>query len=800
MKNAFLIFFLLTGFLKAQTNIEGRVLDSLYQPVPYSPVALLKLKDSIIFKGTVTNDSGYYKFTTIPSGEYLIKVLALGFKNKYSLPVIIDNQASILIEDLLLDGNGQNLDEVSVVTIRKPIEFKNGNVIVNIDGSPLAIGNTAFDLLVRLPGVTVINDEVSIQGNPGVRFYMDNRLLQVSGSQLMNLLKSMNASTIDKIEIMKNPPARYDASGNAGIINIITKKVKLVGFSGGANASFSQGFYGNPTFGGELKYKAKNFSLFSDLLLVDETYRKENSFKRIIEFNNNTSILNQNFVEQNNNKIYMANLGSDIYLSKRDILGCKFSISGGEGGYFRDGVIDVKNSDLGYDYSLYNFVKKNPWTYSNTNINYEHTFDTVGTKITLSCDYTNNSDLWDSKYINLFFYNNNSISIPSIIFNTNNKLILNVATAKVDFEKQLTQSIKLELGAKYTWQDMNSDFSFFQSNSVGIFVIDSALTNSFNYKEKVPALYTNIQKSFKKINLQIGMRGEHTIVNASGATTAYKFQKEYFNIFPVLSMDYNINNNNMLQLSYNRRIQRPDYNSFNPYRTFRNYMVYSVGNPDLMPTYLNSMNFGYMYKNFIGNSISLSRFDNVFYEYSFQNDSTKEYLTTTRNLKAKNGLSYSLFIQKSLLKFWSFSANASFNYFNFQGKIDSKDYNTTSYGYYVSCNNQFLIKEKGKIEINFFYIGPWLEGITYLNPRWSFDLAYKYSFLKDKLRLGISFGDIFFTNIVGSKIEFENQNTRTTSKNDTRRFRISLNWKFGKIRTSQRQISSNEDESNRVKK
>lgn len=207
----------------AQCTFSAKVTDTLNAPVPFIAVALLK-EDSSIYKGEITNENGEFCFSKLAKGNYFIKISAAGYRDQYSRKISYDSLTPVKLDNIVLKQSGVTLGEIAINVIKNPIEFKGGNITVNIDGSPLAVGNNVFDLIARLPGVMVEGDNISIQGKSGVRVYINDRVQQLSGAQLSNFLRSMSSTVVEKIEIITNPPARYDAAGNAGIINIKTKK------------------------------------------------------------------------------------------------------------------------------------------------------------------------------------------------------------------------------------------------------------------------------------------------------------------------------------------------------------------------------------------------------------------------------------------------------------------------------------------------------------------------------------------------------------------------------------------------
>ncbi|HTL81937.1 MAG TPA: TonB-dependent receptor, partial [Bacteroidia bacterium] len=201
--------------------MSGRIVDSLQSPVPYAIVALLHSGDSAVVQGKITDGDGRYTFSDVQSGRYVLKVSATGYSDNYSAELNKDSMQDLTVPDLT-PGKTLQLSAVTISTITPTVQFTNGNITVNVENSPIARGNSVYDLLSKLPGVGIENNSITIQGKAGVILMIDGRVQQVSDEQLMTVLKGMSAATIQKIEILKNPPLKYDAAGTSGMINIVT--------------------------------------------------------------------------------------------------------------------------------------------------------------------------------------------------------------------------------------------------------------------------------------------------------------------------------------------------------------------------------------------------------------------------------------------------------------------------------------------------------------------------------------------------------------------------------------------------
>ncbi|MGZ4091245.1 MAG: TonB-dependent receptor domain-containing protein, partial [Bacteroidia bacterium] len=728
MKFKIIIFLmLLSSMLVKSQSVGGTVNDSLSSPVPYIPIALLSAKDSSIIKGTNTNEKGSFIFEGIKPGKYIIKVAAAGHIEKTSAIYSVDSLSNITIDPLVLHSSAFNLGEVSVTVAKKLVEFKNGNITVNIQDSPLAIGNSLYDLLSRLPTVSFIDDVISIQGKQGVRILIDDRLQQMSGQQLVTLLKSIQASNIDKIEILKNPPVRYDAAGT-GFISVKTKKLKITGFSGSTNISYQQGFYANKDGGLSLNYKGRSFAIFSNLNFGNDEYRYTSIFNKAITYNGTTTNFNQLTSEKNSNLYTSYSVGSDFYINRRNTLGLRIDGSNGSAIPDRKGANNLSDGSLGYNQLQFGSVRPNAWNYVNYNFNAEHLFDTVGTILKFSADYSPNLDLNRGDFQNYFLDSAGNNKLQPRIFKSDNNLKFIIYSSKLDFEKQLTKTLKLEAGAKGNNQEMMTNFNFNNKDPLtGEYSIDTTFTNGFTYKEQIYAGYVNILKQYKKLSWQGGVRGENTSIRAGSNTNNVKYTRDYFNLFPMASINYNPSETHSFQLSYNRRINRPNYTSFNPYKYFVNLFVSFQGNPYLMPEYHNMIEFTYGYKSSIYNTVSFSKVNNIFYGYPVQNDSTKETQNKTANLSDCFNYSYSLFIQKEFTKWWRLTLDGVVSYLTFSGKIDSRDYSGVSFQYYSSFNNQFTLPKSVRIELSGQYFAPGNVVIFNNKNRWGINLAIRKS-------------------------------------------------------------------------
>jgi iron complex outermembrane receptor protein len=784
----------------AQCDVGGKVVDSLKAPVPFITVALLNAKDSTINKGIITGEKGDYCFENLKKGEYLIKVAGVGYGDKYSEKFIYDSAKTVELPTLTLGKGAVNLNEVAITAIKDPIEFKGGNMTVNVEDSPLAVGNSAYDLLARLPGVMVEGDNISIQGKSGVKVYINDRPQQISGQQLINFLRGMNSSMIEKIEIIVNPPAKYDAAGSAGIINIKTKKIKITGASGGLNYTFSQGFYNNNFGGFSLNYKGRKVTVFSNVSGYEGCLRHESNSLNNVTYNGVTTTLDQRSYEIDVGKFLTVDLGADWYINRKNTIGVKAQIVPGYANRTYNGNTYISDNSLGYDRILYNRPIENYWYLANYNLNGEHLFDTSGTsKIKFSADYYGPYyDNYKAYYQNRFIGVNGVDTLPSKSFRTNNDVGLNIFAGRVDFEKQFKNELSLEAGLKHSDQKAYSNYTFEnQNNLTGDFIVDSIYTNQFKYHEQISSGYISMDKHYKKFNLRAGLRGENTYIQTQSITANIGYTRQYFNLFPTLSIDHNPDKDNNLSFSYNRRINRPDYNSFNPFRQFNNILSSGEGNPYLMPVYDNNFNFTYVWKRKISNSMSYSNSEHPIQNYTTQNDSTKEIIAHLINMKSLNIIRDNLFVRQEIKKWWTLTFLLGAYYIDYNGIVNGQNYSVAGVPWYTRLTNIFIIKKNTKIEVSAFYWSPWYGNTTIFQHREGLSFAIKQSFLDNNLNVSIGLTDAFFTEQFRQKADFQNQHWTLYEAHDSRRLNLSVSYNFGKIKAQQRDTKENDEERRR---
>ena len=793
-------------------NIRGGVADAGGKPMEAVSITLLNKTDSSATRVTATDKSGQFRFDKIPAGKYVIAITHIGYANWYSQPLEVTvTKPSIQLNTIVLQSAGSSLGEVTVVGKRPLIENKIDKTVVNVDASTTNGGLTALEVLEKSPGVMVDNDgNVSLKGKPGVIILIDGKPTYLSAQDLSNYLKNMPANQLDQVEIMSQPPAKYDASGNSGVINLVTKKNKNNGFNASLTATaivaryfkspnslnfnWRQGkvnIYGNYGYSyweGFNDIHANN-SLREGAGIAFDRYTIQHTFGRY-------SDRGQNF-----------RAGIDYFANKTTTLG--FAVNG---------TIDKQRFTSGsttdfYD-SLHNFTQyniaqslnKTPQTHLGFNGNLTHKLDSKGSELSVDADYIFYSTP-GTVYSNNFLYNaDNSPSDDPYLLNGLLPSKIDIYSIKSDYRKVMKGNITFEAGVKssYVQTDNNAIYTLFD-NTMKVWEPDTSISNHFIYKENINAAYINWQQQIKKFSMQIGLRAEQTNTNGDQTVKNVAFGKHYVQFFPTSYFSYKPNDNNTFGISYGRRIERPSYQSLNPFRFQLDRYTYEQGNPDLQPQFSNNVEVSYNYKgqwNISANyTMTTDIISDAVITFKAAGDSNYTTYQTSQNIASQRNIGLAINYSKQLTKSWMM--NVFFNLFNnrYRGVIDSTNIDVSNTSFNASFNSQYSFKKGWAGEISgFYYAKDYVSGVRLAEGRGMFSLGASKQILEGKASIKLNLRDPFYLMSFTSHTDLNKGLTNTHSIWDNRRIILTVVYRFGRTAGNQvhRRNSGASDEQDRV--
>ncbi len=765
-------------------------------------VVLQKAVDSAFVKIQLTNKNGVFGFSNIPAGKYFIAIVNLGYE-KFSSPVFELNK-NYELPAIQLKNETKSLGNVTVSSKKPFLEMKADKMVVNVDVSPSNAGNTALEVLEKSPNVTVDRDgNISLKGKQGVTVLLDGRPTYLSGADLANLLRSMNASQLDQIEIMTNPPAKFDASGNSGVINIKTKKNKTKGFNGNVNASYGQGVYPKANGGVNFNYRNNQLNIFGS---INKSYREE---YQQFEVSRNilnpttkdiTAIFSQKAFMPNSRNATNTKLGIDYDFNKKT--SASFNISTLDLNMEFDNNITNTIANANGNIQTVNIgrTRMSPkvTNYSN-NLNLKHKFDTVGTELNFDADYISYNDKHRQQFYNSFYNSTgNLLAKPDTLMGylPNG---FNIYSAKLDFTKPLKNNSKFEMGVKYSFVESDNNIQF-DSIINGNKVVDVSRTNHFIYKEEIFAAYANYNTQIsKKISLQTGLRYEQTIGKGNSITNQTAFTNQYQQLFPTVYLSYEASDKHKWNMNYGKRINRPQYRDMNPFVFIIDRYTFQKGNPQLLPQFSHNIELSHVYKNMITTTLNFSTTNGVISDVVEVNDATNEVSIIKRNIAKRDQIGLAVNVYLPLNKTVTLITNANVFHNRFTGKVNNTEADLSMVGANFYSALQLKLGKGWDAEVNGFFNTKNLDGITVNGTMGAISFAASKSVLKNKGKLSLNVRDPFLLQYYRGVTKFDNVDGSLRNQWDNRQVILSFNYRFGKtFKTKNRSTGSASEEQRRI--
>ncbi len=772
----------------SQNSIKGVVTDSIRNPIPFCSMVLLSAADSSQIKGNISDSAGTFVFEKVKPGNYFIKFNSVGYKPTSGSVFSVDSVSQISLAPQILGAEGVNLKEISVAIYKPTIEFKKGIVIMNIENDILARGNTVFDLLKRLPGVIIdAQNNITINGAGGVRFLIDERMQQMPTAQIMDMLAGMSADAVSKIELIKNPPARYDAAGTGGLINIVTKRAKVNGYNGSValGASMGKRFRIGPS--GSFNYKSKKLSFFSNFSYGHWDGIEVNTLDRNIIVNGNTESINSYGTNESFQSVFSGSGGIEYDITKTTLIG--LYINGGTNNdlYVNNANTKISNSAF-FNYNKANNTIRDKYNTSSPSINVSllQKIDTIGGEIKLRIGYDNYTEN-EVKNITNHFYDVNDIEIaPKGLYDNNTRRTFDVYMGKLDLNKTFKNKLSLESGLSANIEDDYSHSKLqFSNQSTGFFVGDTTFYQIGTLKQNLLAAYSTISRSWDKFGFSIGLRAENTDVSIDYTSNNYLYKRNYLSLFPSGSLDFTLNKKNSITTAYSYRIRRPHASMLNPIRQFNEQLNYSVGNPEIIPQFSHDFTVDYSYNKFINLSIGYDHAKDFTFWYSYTPDSSRVKIDTISNLPSFTNGYVSLSAQNRI-KWYSFQTYVVVTRQTFQGKLINQDVTSETYQFYFNLNQEFYLPKNFKLQMWASYGSPFRHGPQVYLERSAVHLSINKSFLNQKLNFTLAFNDILYKDYFSYTTTYSDQNFYQKDLSDSRRVRLTVSYRFGKMQIQQR--------------
>ncbi len=799
-KNLFYHFILLFSLVSysQEYRLNGYVKDGANTPIAYANVLITSIGDSETANGTSTDEKGYFILENLKAGNYILKVSFLGFK-AYSKRIELDR--NINVETIIIKENMETLDDVTVIAKRPTIERMVDRLVFNVENSTLSNSNI-LDVLKHTPGVLVHDGAITIkQSTPTV--YINDRRVHLSINEVQQLLEATSASNVKSIEVITNPPAKYEAEGGA-VLNIVTSKNIIAGYHGSLFGNYKQGSeFPKYSFGTSHFFKTKKINTYINYSLSprkdfrhnsesinfidnngENTSSWETDFKRTRETSNQN--INGN-IDYDIDKCNSLSFSTNMMISPRD--NTKTSINS---------LTEVFSFNRALDSTFNTLNRKVDETFNLAfTLDYTHKLKKVGEQLSVSTHYTN-YDFSSFQNVDTDYRFPDNTLIRSNRFQTFSSQIIKLYTGQIDYKLPISNTQEFETGTKIS--NINSESVLNQFRFVNdIKEADLQNSDTFLYDETNYAAYVSYSKEWDRWSLKSGLRAEYTYTKGNSLSTNKIDKNYYFKIFPSFYLLNRLNTKDEVYFNYSRRVYRPRYSQLNPFKYFLSDNAFITGDPNLIPQIDDVFTLGYTFKKDYTFELYYRYENDPTIQITFQdnNENILKYINTNIDRSISYGLDFSTY--KTITNDWNLYVLSSLYYYEeqfFALESNNELLINDRWSTYSQIINYFtFLKDKSLItNVSFLYESSFISGPTNISSSSGLDINLRKSFWNNKASLSLGITDIFNSKNVSTNTKYLNQDVFVLSRKENRLFTFGFNYKFGNFRlnTNKKEIKSNE--------
>jgi hypothetical protein len=768
-------------------TLTGTVADSAsHQALAFATVVLRPAADAKNPLSTVTTDKGTFSFANLAAGAYTLEVRYLGYRAGRPVAVTVGAGPTAAVA-LALAPEHHALAEVKVTAAKPFIEQQADKLVLNVAASPIAAGGTAADLLGRAPGVLEQGSGYQLRGKT-VTVMLDGKLTNLSGDELKNMLAALPANSLDKVELIANPSAKYDASA-AAIVNLVTTKSLKLGTNGTATLGVGAGRYGRYNAGLNLNHRTEKLNVYGGLDRLDnQTYSTTSAVRALsTEGQLAESSLETRRLQTNNVK-----LGFDYDLSKTTSVGVLVK------GMLTDRTRDANSEaqlSASQQATLVRIEGASQVLSPAVNAYYKTTLGKDKT-LRVSADYfayaRNSHNDYATSTLNT--------SAPADLLRDNSPARNAVKSAMADYTQPF-QKGTLEAGLKAISTTTDNDIRWEQAPAGQPWTTDFGKTNHFVYRENVQAAYATFSRDIKKVGLQVGLRAEHTSTTGTSLTMSQTTERQYTNLFPSVSAQYSYSEKTQFGFSYRRKIERAQFGIVNPFLTYLSPYRYAQGNPAIRPSLSHNFEVSYSYGSLLSGAVSYSRFSDVITGSFEKNDATQVVTNSFANYPSADQLSASLTLMKPLLgDKWQTNTTLVFMAARVQAGPGTIGVGAASPGGYLSSNHILTLRAGLKAEVSATYMSPMTFGGMAIRSSYSGNVGISQTILKGAGTLTLNVTDVFNTQRSRFDVLAAGINSQNVNKVESRFVKLNFSYKFGnqKVKASQRRETGVEAEKSRM--
>ena len=795
---AFIVF--IPNRVFSQNQVRGQIVDKENQPVSFANVVLLNAKDSVsVIKGMISEDDGSFLFEEIENRPYVLKISFLGFADYIKRFEVEGNTNLGKIE---LQETSNSLDEVTVKARKPKIERKIDRISFNVENSVISSLNT-YEILKRTPGVIVSQGELLVKNRPAT-VYINDRKVYLSTAELEQLLSGLSGENVKSVEVITTPPARYEAEGSGAILNIVMSKNPSIGYKGSVNASNTVAVLPKYSLGTSQYYKTNNLNAFASYNFnANNIYKNDESNVTYFESDGSeNSTWLGDFERDTKNYAHSLNTILDFTLSEKSSLSLSANLN----------FTPKNDSDLNGQTDIYSasgsldslFTTDSRLENEAKNMLFNADFSTSlgenGAKLSAQVNYIRYDKDQDQDLNTTYFYGNGD-EIRNNIIMTKAMQNSDIYTGQVDITTNMG-SLPVETGIKYAGITSNSALDFY--NNTFALQVDE-LSDALDYDENIYAAYFSTSKELGKWSLKAGLRGEYTDISGISAQNGLVNDQDYFQLFPTFYAMRSLGEESSISLEYNRRIERPRFQSLNPFQYYINENNVKEGNPALVPGIANKVLFNYSYKGALFFDLYWDRVDHSPSVLSFQDNQNQLLRTVNDNLDYTQQFSLDITYANFVTNWYYLYGYLSGFYMENQiyaRESAAETYTIDTFSAFLNVGNYFYFGGDGTFSgnVNTYFLPNILAGsYKYENPQFGLDLGLRKTFMNNKISVSINAEDILRTMNIPMQSQYLNQDNGFYAISETRRITFGVRYNFGNFRLNDNNRAINADEETRLK-
>lgn len=794
-----LLVFLVSNNLVGQTyQITGKVVDEQNQIIPFANILLLQATDTTFVKGTSADDHGVFVLVGVEPDLYLLQASYVG---RGSEPRALDIAKDVSLGALIIPLETNALDEVVVTAQRPKLQRLPDRLVFSVENTVISQG-TSWDILKSTPGVIVNQDELLIRGQ-NATVYLNDRKVQLSGQEVQDLLQGLSGTNIKSVEVIANPPARYDAEGGP-ILNIVTNKNIVPGYKGSINGTYTQAVFPKFSLGTSHYYKTDKLHLFANYSINPQKEVRKTD-KDIHFMDGTNTVFSQWDTKYNQTKktqSHNASIILDYDLDDRNSLNLTSNLVFNPDQDQQTRLVNDMRNGMGQLDST--FTTHNNAMLDNTNLafdlTYVHKLKKEGARLSANGHYTNYNGTY---FQNLAsdYYDASGGFLRSFGFDSDSRQDIEIFTGQVDYSTPIGNA-SLETGAKISSIESESQVDFFNflgsSNTV-----DATLSDRYLYDENVYAAYLSFVKNWEKWSMKLGLRGELTEAEGRSVTLNQTNTQDFFEPFPSLYVLYSPSVNHSFSFDYGRNVNRPKYNDLNPFRFFFNENDYEEGNPRLTPNFSNNFNLNY--------TLNSEYFFDIYYrdngsniaDLVFQDNDNQTLVELKQNVLESTSYGLDFTLSKTILPSWFVYAYTSF--FHEEETFLAVESNNVEYtnevdGVYGYLANYLTLSKDGTFtgEVTFTYISQFLFGSYISDEQMNLTLGLRKSLFNNRATISIAAEDILEQYVPTYRSQYLNQDNFYQRRPETQFIRVGFTYNFGNFRLEDNQRGIDKKERDRL--